>query len=68
MTDSTPEIAQQNREILAEIFKKKQAFHRNQADLPIEEKIRILVELQKIELTLRPSLGPDDHRRVWQLS
>jgi len=37
------------------------------AKLPIETKIRILVELQKIALTVRPKAGPDDARMVWEI-
>ena len=31
-----------------DLFKKKEEFHREQANLPFEEKIKILVQLQKI--------------------
>jgi hypothetical protein len=54
-------------ETVAEIFKNKKARHQQQARLPIEEKVRILVELQKIALTIRPRKTEGDQRRVWQL-
>lgn len=46
-------------------FKKKEEFHKQQAKLPIEEKIRILVELQKIASNI-----PGPHRKnsiVWDI-
>lgn len=55
-------------ELVTRIFEKKARFHRQQAHLPIEEKIRILIELQKIALALHPNQGSDDTRRVWQLT
>lgn len=36
-----------------EIFRKKGEFHREQARLPFPEKIRILVELQKIARSIK---------------
>jgi len=35
--------------------------------LPIEEKVRILVQLQTIALQARPAKGPNDRRMVWQI-
>jgi hypothetical protein len=35
--------------------------------LPIEEKIKILVELQKIVLNTRPVVGPEDNRQLWDI-
>jgi hypothetical protein len=49
------------------IFTKKEAFHRSQARLPVEEKIRILVELQKIALSAQPRKQQADKRMVWRL-
>lgn len=56
-----------NKQLVFDIFRKKEAYHRSQARLPIEEKVRILVELQKMALTVRPKQGSDDKRMVWQL-
>lgn len=67
MENDTPDYIQYHRELVSEIFRKKAEFHRQQARLPIEEKIKILIELQKIALTIRPKQGEDDLRRVWEL-
>ncbi|MBN1127406.1 MAG: hypothetical protein JXA71_00365 [Chitinispirillaceae bacterium] len=56
-----------NKEIVFDIFRKKEEFHCSQARLPIEEKIKILVELQKMALTIRPKQGEDDKRTVWRI-
>lgn len=58
---------QYNRELVQTIFRQKEEFHRAQARLPIEEKVKILVELQKMALTIRPKRGEDDKRMVWQI-
>jgi hypothetical protein len=68
MTDKRCGGYQNTGDLVAGIFRKKEEFHRRQARLPIEEKIRILIELQKISLTIRPRRGRDDRRMVWQLS
>ena len=39
------EVIKPAAELTSEIFESKKDFHRNQAKLPIEEKIKILVEL-----------------------
>ena len=59
---------QYNKDLVQNIFKKKEEFHRAQARLPIEEKVKILVELQKMSLLIRPKQGEADTRLVWQLS
>ncbi len=42
-----------------DLFKAKERFHKEQAKLPFEEKIRIVVELQKIANNIRkPSERP----------
>jgi hypothetical protein len=56
-----------NKEIVRNIFKQKEKYHLAQARLPIEEKVKILVELQKMALTVRPKQGEDDKRIVWQI-
>ncbi len=56
-----------NKEIVGNIFKNKKEFHIEQAALPIEEKIKIMVELQKIVLAVRTVRNEDDNRRVWEL-
>jgi hypothetical protein len=67
MAHNPEDVFQYHADIVKRIFKNKEEFHRQQARLPIEEKIQILVELQKIALTLRPNRGPGDTRVVWQL-
>ena len=53
---------------VAGIFDRIKEFHRRQARLPVEEKIRILIELQKIAVTVRPEKQADHRRRqVWQI-
>jgi len=47
------------------IFDSKKEFHRSQAKLPIEEKIKILIELQKIGKIANPEKTKD--RRVWEI-
>ncbi len=58
---------QYNGEVINKIFKQKKYYHRKQAKLPIEDKVRILVELQKIALTIRPKKDNDDKRFVWKI-
>ncbi len=67
MVNNSDDLYQYNTDIVTQIFNNKENFHRQQARLPIEEKIKILVELQKISLTLRPHRGSGDTRVVWQL-
>ena len=68
MARNSEEMYQYHADIVKRIFKNKEQFHRQQARLPIEEKIQILIELQKISLTLHPKRGPNDPRVVWQLN
>ncbi len=67
MANNPDNIYQYNADLVKNIFEKKARFHRRQAQLPIEEKIKILIELQKIALTIRPNRGGDDKRVVWQI-
>jgi hypothetical protein len=57
-----------NRETVRNIFRKKEEYHLARARLPIEEKVKILVELQKMSLMIRPKQGETDTRLVWQIS
>lgn len=61
-------IIQYNKEIIEDIFNKKEKFHIEQASLPIEEKIAMMIELQKIVLTVRPKQNEEDNRMVWCLT
>ena len=67
MDNNSDEVYPYHADIVKRIFEHKKQFHRQQARLPIEEKIRILIELQKISLTLHPRREPDDTRIVWQI-
>jgi len=49
------------------VFESKKEYHRNAAKLPIEEKVRILVELQKITVNVRGKDAAKETRRVWQI-
>ncbi|RPI75267.1 MAG: hypothetical protein EHM45_15345 [Desulfobacteraceae bacterium] len=59
---------EKNEDIVGAIFRQKEEFHRRQARLPIEEKIRILIELQKIAITIRPGQQPNERRQVWRIN
>jgi len=56
-----------NKDVVQNIFRQKEEFHLAQAHLPIEEKVRILVELQKMTLAIRPKQGENDNRIVRQI-
>ncbi|MBN1445732.1 MAG: hypothetical protein JW957_06465 [Candidatus Omnitrophica bacterium] len=45
------------------LFRGKEQFHKIQAKLPFEEKITLLIELQKIASEIRPS----ENRIVWKV-
>jgi hypothetical protein len=47
------------------IFDSKKEFHIKQAKLPIEEKIKILIELQKLGKIVNPEKTKD--KRVWKI-
>lgn len=67
MANHPNDIIQYNKEVVSGIFESKKNFHLKQARLSIEEKIKILVELQKIALTIRPKRGREDLRTVWHV-
>jgi len=50
------------------IFEAKDRFHKDQAKLPIEEKVKILVELQKIVLETQINTHSDKLKQVWKLT
>ncbi|MBI2929226.1 MAG: hypothetical protein HYY24_26475 [Verrucomicrobia bacterium] len=56
----------QVREIAEEIFRRKQASRREAANLPIEEKLRILVQMQRHANEIRRATGRPE-MFVWQL-
>jgi hypothetical protein len=53
-----------NKEV-QKIFESKKEFHKSRAKLPIEEKIKILIELQKIGKIANPGRTKD--KRVWKI-
>ena len=60
-------IIDSHRSITREIlFKKNNEFHKEQAKLPFEEKIRILVQLQSIANSIRKS--SNGINRVWKIT
>jgi hypothetical protein len=67
MAANPERFIQYNKNIVQDIFRKKEDYHLARARLPIEEKIKILIELQKIALTIRPKQDETDKRLVWQI-
>jgi len=61
MVRSSENVIQYNRDIVQRIFDCKEFFHREQARLPIEEKIKILIKLQEIVLKTRRVISPLDN-------
>jgi hypothetical protein len=59
-------IIQYNKDLVQKIFEQKEKLHLDRARLPIEEKIKILIELQKMSLTIRPKQDESDRRVVWK--
>lgn len=56
-----------NKAIL-KIFESKVEYHKQQAELPIERKLEILIKLQKIGLEIKRSTGKEiTYERVWKL-
>ena len=53
-------------DLAEEIFRRKQASRREAAQLPIEEKLRILVEMQKRANEVRRAVGRPE-MFVWEL-
>jgi hypothetical protein len=52
------------KKFIENIFQGKRRFHQLQANLPIEEKIRILIKLQKISLDISEI---SKTKRVWNI-
>jgi len=50
-----------------EIFEAKALFHKEQAKLPIEEKIKILIELQKMVIKIQKHSDSNEQKQVWEL-
>lgn len=55
-------------ESVAALFQRKKAWHRAQAALPLKEKVRILLELQRQELPLLAKQRPlESWERPWDV-
>lgn len=52
---------------ISEIFLRKKVFHQDRSRLPIEEKVKILIELQKIAIAIHPQSGSNAKRTVWKI-
>jgi hypothetical protein len=54
---------------IEKIFKSKRSFHKEMAELPIEEKIKNLIELQRINIEILKSRGVKlkPHQKVWTI-
>jgi hypothetical protein len=52
---------------IQKIFRAKEEFHKDRAKLPIEEKIKILVELQKLAIDIPTTSKENRSRMVWQI-
>jgi len=50
--------------IAERIFKAKEVYHKERAKLPIDEKVKILIELQKIGIAANPKMKD---KRVWKI-
>jgi len=49
------------------IFKAKEQFHKDRAKLPIEEKIKILVELRKLAIDIPTTSKENRFKMVWDI-
>lgn len=54
-------------DFINQLFEKKKNIHRKLAALPIEEKIKILVKLQEIYVTIQTQKGIKTDKIVWKL-
>ena len=52
-----------DKDLLKTIFENKEKFHQSQAKLPIEEKIKILIELQKIAIKIQKN----NKFKIWEI-
>lgn len=52
---------------IQKIFRAKEEFHKDRAKLPIEEKIKILVELQKLAIAIPTTSKENRFRMVWKI-
>ena len=52
---------------MEDIFREKRLFHKERARLPFEEKIKILVQLQKLANDIPRNSKSKEFRRVWKI-
>ncbi|NIM14099.1 MAG: hypothetical protein GTO45_18810 [Candidatus Aminicenantes bacterium] len=52
---------------IQKILRAKEQFHKDRAKLPIEEKIKILVELQKLAIDMPTASKGNRFRMVWNI-
>ena len=61
------DIYANRKEEIQKLFKAKEQFHRERSRLPVEEKIKILVELQKMAIDIPTASKEKRFKRVWQI-
>jgi len=59
------EIRDEFKELAEKIIESKKEFHKRKAGLPVEDKIKILIELQKIVIEANPDKS--NGKRVWKI-
>jgi len=59
-------LIMKNKKVIETIFKNKELYHKQMADLPFEEKIRIVVKLQKLANEIK-SIKGEKKGRVWAI-
>jgi len=67
MKNKPNKIKESPADYAAKIFEAKKDFHKEQAKLPIEEKIKILLELQKIVLKTQKQKPGERLRQIWKI-
>jgi hypothetical protein len=59
-----------NRNYISHIAEIKAQYHKSQAKIPYEEKLKIIIELQKIDIEMRKNnkrkTSDDKFRMIWQ--
>jgi hypothetical protein len=61
------ELKKNENDFINHLFEKKKNFHHELAALSIEEKIKILVKLQEIYVTIQEQKGIKTDKIVWKL-
>lgn len=59
------EIRNEFKELAEKIFESKKEFHKRKASLPVEDKIKYLIEMQKIAIETNPEKSKG--KRVWKI-